>query len=138
MTETAPDRKPDRLIRAPWTPEQVEALNAFQRYGGAHPLTCGGEHAPGSPALIAYTDGWRCPQPYGESCDYRQDWAYACMLEAAPSGMQRVIDLYEQWVKDGAPPLGVSISRWWDARLAELRNAVFSSRGNRGADEKDT
>lgn len=68
-------------IHAPWTPEQVAALNRFQAEGGMHPFTCGGDHAPGSPALIAYTDGWRCQQPYGESCDYRQDWAHAFMAD---------------------------------------------------------
>lgn len=68
-------------IRAPWAPEQVAALNRFQAEGGMHPFTCGGDHAPGSPALIAYTDGWRCSQPYGESCDYRQDWAHAFMAD---------------------------------------------------------
>ncbi|MFE2712266.1 hypothetical protein ACFXKI_09815 [Streptomyces mirabilis] len=68
-------------IRAPWTPEQVAALNTFQRRGGMHPFTCGGDHAPGSPVLIAYADGWRCPQPYGEPCDYQQDWAHAFMAE---------------------------------------------------------
>lgn len=78
-TDPTPDT--DRIIRAPWTPEQVDALNAFQRRGGMHPFTCGGEHTPASPALVAYTDGWRCPQPYGESCDYRQDWAHAFMAE---------------------------------------------------------
>ncbi|MEU5043193.1 hypothetical protein [Streptomyces griseorubiginosus] len=77
-----PTPDPARVIRAPWTPDQVDALNAFQRRGGMHPFTCGGEHTPASPALVAYTDGWRCPQPYGESCDYRQDWAHAFMAEA--------------------------------------------------------
>jgi len=81
MTETTP--ADDGMIRAPWTPEQVTALNAFQQRGGMHPFTCGGDHTPGSPALVAYTDGWRCPQPYGEACDYRQDWAHPFMLRAA-------------------------------------------------------
>lgn len=74
------------MIRAPWTPEQVAALNAFQQRGGMHPFTCGGDHTPGSPPLIAYTDGWRCPQPYGEACDYQQGWAHGFMadLEAWP------------------------------------------------------
>lgn len=76
-TETA------RAIRAPWTPEQVTALNAFQQRGDMHPFTCGGDHTPGSPSLVAYTDGWRCPQPYGEACDYRQDWAHAFMADPA-------------------------------------------------------
>ncbi|MCX5522629.1 hypothetical protein OG342_07090 [Streptomyces bobili] len=71
----------DRLIRAPWTPEQVAALNAFQQRGGMHPFTCGGDHAPGSPVLVAHEDGWRCSDPYREGCDYRQDWAHAFMVE---------------------------------------------------------
>ncbi len=37
----------------------------------------------------------------------------------------RVIDLYERWVKVGPPPLGKSLSRWWDARLVELHNAIL-------------
>ncbi|MEU3945425.1 hypothetical protein [Streptomyces sp. NPDC029526] len=70
-----------RLIHAPWTPEQVDALNRFQQMGGMHPFTCGGDHTPGSPVLVAREDGWHCPQPYGEHCDYRQDWAPAFMVE---------------------------------------------------------
>jgi hypothetical protein len=68
-------------IRAPWTPEQVAALNRFQREGGMHPFTCGGEHAPGSPVLVARIDGWHCSDPYGEGCDYRQDWAHPFMAD---------------------------------------------------------
>ncbi|MGW7688830.1 hypothetical protein ACWGMA_08040 [Streptomyces asiaticus] len=37
----------------------------------------------------------------------------------------RVIELYEQWVKAGPPPLGTSASRWWDKRLAELHDAIL-------------
>ena len=39
--------------------------------------------------------------------------------------VQRVIALYEQWVKAGPPPLGTPMSRWWDKRLAELHNAIL-------------
>jgi hypothetical protein len=35
-----------------------------------------------------------------------------------------VAALYERWVKAGPPPLGVSLARWWDRRLIELRNAI--------------
>jgi hypothetical protein len=38
--------------------------------------------------------------------------------------LARVIDLYEQWCKDGPPPLGTSVNRWWDRRLVELRHAI--------------
>lgn len=68
-------------IYAPWTSEQVEALNAFQAEGGMHPFTCGGDHTPASPVLVAKKDGWHCPQPYGENCDYRQDWAPSFMFQ---------------------------------------------------------
>lgn len=37
---------------------------------------------------------------------------------------QPVIALYERWVKAGPPPLGVSLARWWDRRLVELRDAI--------------
>ncbi|WP_394436215.1 hypothetical protein [Streptomyces sp. SGAir0957] len=79
------------IIRAPWTPNQVEALNRFQREGDMHPFTCGGEHTPGSPVLIAREDGWRCPEPYGEPCDYRQDWAHAFMADPARWPLSRRI-----------------------------------------------
>lgn len=34
--------------------------------------------------------------------------------------------LHERWIKAGPPPLGQSISRWWDRRLAELGAALRS------------
>ncbi|MFD9444979.1 hypothetical protein [Streptomyces sp. NPDC060001] len=39
-------------------------------------------------------------------------------------GDDRVSSLYERWVKAGPPPLGVILSRWWDARLVELHDAI--------------
>jgi len=42
----------------------------------------------------------------------------------AEVGVSRVNALYERWVKAGPPPLGSSINRWWDRRLAELGAAV--------------
>lgn len=74
-------REAPAIIRAPFTPEQVEALNAFQWSAGMHPFTCGGEHVPGSPLLVARADGWHCTDPYGEDCDYRQDWAHPFMAD---------------------------------------------------------
>lgn len=67
------------IIRAPFTPEQVDALNRFQRADGMHPFTCGELHVPGAPILIARADGWHCSDPYGEECGYTQDWALAVM-----------------------------------------------------------
>jgi hypothetical protein len=68
-------------IRAPWTPEQVAALNRFQLRGGMHPFTCGASHAGPSPALVARPDGWHCPGTYRAPCDYRQDWAHRFMAD---------------------------------------------------------
>ncbi|ELP67636.1 hypothetical protein STRTUCAR8_08599 [Streptomyces turgidiscabies Car8] len=36
----------------------------------------------------------------------------------------RVRALTARWVKAGPPPLGTPVSRWWDARLAELNTAL--------------
>jgi hypothetical protein len=66
------------VILAPWTPEQVRNLNAFQSGGGMHPFTCGKDHGAQAVALIARTDGWHCSAP---PCDYRQDWAHAFMAD---------------------------------------------------------
>lgn len=68
-------------IRAPWTPEQVAALNDYQRSGVMHPFTCGHEH-PAHPnaILTAAPDGWRC---HVLGCDYEQDWAHEFMANPA-------------------------------------------------------
>ncbi|MEU4170993.1 hypothetical protein AB0F46_29450 [Streptomyces sp. NPDC026665] len=50
----------------------------------------------------------------------------ATLARTAEADVQRVIDLYDRWVKAGPPPLGASMARWWDARLAELREAIYS------------
>lgn len=63
------------IITAPWTTEQVDALNRFQRSGMFHPFTCGAGHG-GHVELFATVDGWVCPH-----CAYRQDWAHAFMAE---------------------------------------------------------
>jgi hypothetical protein len=36
----------------------------------------------------------------------------------------RITDLCDRWVKAGPPPLGTSLARWWDRRLAELHNTI--------------
>lgn len=67
------------IIRAPWTSEQVDALNRFQSESGMHPFTCGAEeHTPGSPVLAAAHSGWYCPDP---DCGYTQDWAHQFMTQ---------------------------------------------------------
>lgn len=83
-------------ICAPWTPEQVDALNQFQSGGGMHPFTCGNDHHGTHMVLIARSDGWYCSQP---PCDYRQSWAHAFMAQpdAWPKPLpRRPGDSYEQ------------------------------------------
>lgn len=70
-----------KMIKPPWTPEQVEALNKFQQSGLFHPFTCGGnrtdeKHLDGEGILVATPDGWICPY-----CGYTQDWAHEFMTE---------------------------------------------------------
>ena len=61
-------------IRPPWTPEQVAALNEFQRRGGMHPFTC---VCNSNKILLATGKGWLCPS----GCGYTQDWAHAFMAD---------------------------------------------------------
>lgn len=45
------------------------------------------------------------------------------LLEQA-AVVQEVVTLRRAWCRAGPPPLGVSLSRWWDARLVELGQAL--------------
>lgn len=69
MTE---HRKPDTT--APWTDEQVAALNDHQRHGGMHGFTCG-THS--SALLEARNDGWHCVV---EGCSWHQTWCHYFQL----------------------------------------------------------
>jgi len=78
-------------VFAPFTPEQVEALNKYQKSGAFHPFTCGISSLPvrsykpnpnceksnnGEGILIATAEGWICP------CgNYKQNWAHAFMAD---------------------------------------------------------
>lgn len=82
----------DKIV-APWTQEQVDALNRYQREGRFHPFTCGCRddeahrahaRANGDPdygLLVAGRGGWTCPV-----CAYAQDWAHAFMAEGGDHG----------------------------------------------------
>jgi len=63
-------------IYAPFTPEQVAALNRWQQRGDFHPFTCPHRVDGEAINLVAEPGGWRCP-----ACDYRQDWAHDFMAE---------------------------------------------------------
>ena len=72
-------------IEAPWTIEQVRALNRYQRGRWMHPFTCGSGnrtdsiHLDGEGILVAVESGWICP-----FCDYTQNWAHDFMLNDPP------------------------------------------------------
>jgi hypothetical protein len=63
-----------KIIRAPWSHDQVASLNGFQASGFFHPFTCDR----GSHTLRATASGWVCPQD-----DYTQDWAHDFMLDGS-------------------------------------------------------
>lgn len=63
------------LIYAPWTDEQVAALNRWQEWDNIHPFTCINSHSPETRDLIACETGWFC-----RWCDYTQNWAHDFML----------------------------------------------------------
>jgi hypothetical protein len=79
------------MVKTPWTEEQVDNLNRWQRCGRVHPFTCAGdradaahkayadEHGEDWGQLIATPTGWVCPV-----CSYTQDWAHDFMLELPP------------------------------------------------------
>jgi hypothetical protein len=73
-------------ITAPWTAEQVDALNRFQRLGHFHPFTCIEAHDGADRTLYATVNGWRCPH-----CAYQQDWAHPMML--VPNTLEKQIKL---------------------------------------------
>jgi hypothetical protein len=68
------------MIKAPFTPEQVKALNYFQASGVFHPFTCANQgdalHNYEQTNLVATWRGWICSY-----CDYTQDWAHAFMAD---------------------------------------------------------
>ncbi|MFG2963556.1 hypothetical protein ACGFZS_09730 [Streptomyces sp. NPDC048288] len=49
----------------------------------------------------------------------------ASLARTADADINRVIDLFGRWTQAGPPPLGTSMSRWWDQRLVELRAAIL-------------
>lgn len=80
---------------APFTAEEVEALNAFQTLGGYHPFTCGNDrsdaehrayqkvHGGDLGQLVAKEDGWHCPV-----CGYHQNWTHKVMIEIGAASLK--------------------------------------------------
>ena len=61
-------------VHAPFTPEQVKSLNAYQVSGVGHPFTC--EHD--GRVLRATEDCWVC-----DYCGRRQYWAHSFMSDGS-------------------------------------------------------
>lgn len=78
-------------IKAPWTPEQVDALQLFQTSGVMHPFTCP-DHSQRSD-LVPTVRGWIC-----QFCDYTQDWAHAFMADR--QAIERAIATLIAWQRD--------------------------------------
>jgi hypothetical protein len=59
-----------RHVQAPWTPSEMNSLNAYQTSEVFHPYTC---HRHGS-NLVATLKGWRCPAV--SDCNWDRSWAW--------------------------------------------------------------
>ena len=74
---------PEKIF-APFTDEQIELLNRYQKNVAVHPYTCGSgnrkdeKHLDGEGVLVAVREGLKCL-----FCDYRQDWALDGSLQLA-------------------------------------------------------
>lgn len=76
------------------------------------------------PLVLAF-EGADADGPSCVGCGHHDGEGCGCPPAPAVDPLRtRVTALYEQWVKAGPPPLGVSLARWWDKRLVELRNAI--------------
>ena len=63
-------------LDAPWTPDEVDAINRWQKKPAVHEFTCDqGHHV----ALIAETCKLTCPHP---GCLYTQTWVHDFMVKA--------------------------------------------------------
>jgi hypothetical protein len=74
------------FLGAPWTPEQVENLNAYQKSGKMHPFTCeyrSDHYSADEGILVATPSGWECPY---EHCTYMQFWAHDWMASRVWEG----------------------------------------------------
>lgn len=71
-----------KIIKAPFTEEQVKSLNFYQENQKYHPFTCGSgnriddKHLDGQGILLATENGWIC-----KYCSYTQNWAHLFMTD---------------------------------------------------------
>lgn len=81
MADAQRTKSGSEKIHAPFTREQVAALNDWQRCGWVHAFTCENRASHvGEGELVATLTGWICPQ-----CTYTQDWAHSLMLTLPPN-----------------------------------------------------
>jgi hypothetical protein len=67
----------EAVLHAPWTADEVRALNECQEFRVGHPLTC----ARASHILRATEAGWVCDECSAEGHEYRQDWCSAFTVD---------------------------------------------------------
>lgn len=82
-------------VHAPWTPEQVANLNAFQRNGYVHPFTCKCPNPRNT--LVATQDGWVCPN---DACGWVQAWAFEGMADGSIDRMYEDFWKRIRWSSD--------------------------------------
>lgn len=108
MSDQTPPVPGEGQVFAPFTPDQVESLNACQRLSGLHPFTCPHDRA----MLAAQSTGWVCTM---ERCTFTQNWAWSYMADGTwrcdeplfagrpldrypvPEGWERVAELADGW-----------------------------------------
>lgn len=98
--------------------EDIKAERDEARQWARHGYEIGQRHCSWSDHGVApawLTEGW---PPHIDSCEHLK---HAAEFDEA---LSRVRVLHERWIKAGAPPLGTSINRWWDTRLAEQGAAL--------------
>lgn len=122
-------------ITAPFTIEQVEQLNQYQKNGKFHPFTCcspedipecnranksGQTFEEQQGILIATTNGWICP------CGkYTQDWAHKSMAEPNPSD---VIDNFKRKYEEGFTKSEIIelVKNFPNINMESFNNALFA------------
>ena len=72
---------------APFTPEEVANLQAYQNAGIFHPFTCGNEKCRAD--LVPTTNGWICPR---DGCGYTQNWAHEFMMDGSATRQKELWD----------------------------------------------
>ena len=83
------------LVRAPFTPEQVDSMNAYQASGAFHPFTCPDHYIRQGDridhvSLRATESGWTC----SEACGYTQDWVHAWVADGSWRQARAVAEQY--------------------------------------------